>query len=605
MKPEFQSILVWGGFFCIAVLTILLGFVLPLLRRREAAILSEQKLMERESQHRSIIQTAMDGFWRVDHNGRLLEVNETYCRMSGYTEEELLSMKNTDLDVILTKEERKKNIQRLLFQNENRFESQHRRKDGTLFDAEISIQYWSRGKNQFVVFIRDITERKQAEKNLLLSHEKFLTVLDSIDATIYVADMKTHEILFMNKFMVESFGRDMIGEICWKSFRNESGPCSHCTNDRLINKDGKPAGVCVWENKNPVTGKFYINYDRAIEWMDGRLVRLQVATDITDRRQMEEALVAANANLEQRVEERTQELQDQLVAKDQALTELAAAQNSLVEMSRAAGMAEVATGVLHNVGNVLNSVNVSCNLIMNQVRESRIANLAKAADLMAQYQDNLGRFLTEDPRGRQIPAYLMSLSPVLKEEHQLILRESEALYQRIEHIREIVTMQQTYGRVSGVIETIAPEQLMEDTLKLNAEALARHEITTHRQYREVPPITVDKHQVLQILLNLVNNAKYACAGMEKEKIITLRIFPSGPDRLSMQVSDNGAGILPENLTRIFQHGFTTRKTGHGFGLHSGAIAAIGLGGRLTGHSEGLGLGATFTLELPFYSGEKA
>ena len=194
---------------------------------------------------------------------------------------------------------------------------------------------------------------------------------------------------------------------------------------------------------------------------------------------------------------------------------------------------------------------------------------------------------------------------MLIEEQQLILKETEALHQRIAHIKEIVTMQQTYGRVSGVLETIAPEQLMEDALKLNADALARHEISVLRQYQEVPPIKVDKHQVLQILLNIVNNAKYACAGMGKEKIITLGIFSSDDHRIHIQVSDNGTGILPENLTRIFQHGFTTRKTGHGFGLHSGAIAAKGMGGSLTAHSDGPGLGATFTLELPFHSGDTA
>jgi len=308
--------------------------------------------------------------------------------------------------------------------------------------------------------------------------------------------------------------------------------------------------------------------------------------------------------LEQKVLDRTRELESQVAAKERALADLASAQGALLEMSRAEGMAEVATGVLHNVGNVLNSVNVSCNLIMNQVRESRMGNVAKVADLIAGSGEELGQFLADDPRGRQIPASLSSLSSVLKEEQELILRESEALHQRIGHIKEIVTMQQAYGRVSGVLETISPEQLMEDTLKLSAGALVRHEILVQRQYREVPSITVDKHKVLQILLNLINNAKYACAESTGEKIIVLRIFSSGPHQVSMQVSDNGMGILSENLTRIFQHGFTTRRSGHGFGLHSGAIAAKALGGSLTAHSEGPGLGATFTLELPILSGDK-
>jgi len=139
-----------------------------------------------------------------------------------------------------------------------------------------------------------IDKRIRAEEALHSSHESFLTVLDGIDATIYVADMETHEILFMNKHMIEAFGRDMTGELCWDAFRKESEPCRHCTNDQLIDDNGKPAGVCVWHGKNPITGKWYINYDRAIEWTDERLVRLQIATDITDLKRMEEELRQAH-----------------------------------------------------------------------------------------------------------------------------------------------------------------------------------------------------------------------------------------------------------------------------------------------------------------------
>ena len=136
--------------------------------------------------------------------------------------------------------------------------------------------------------------RKRAEETLRASHERFLTVLDSIDATIYVAEIETYEILFMNKNMKKNFGRDMTGEICWKVFRGESKPCRQCPNNQLIDKNGKPAGVYVWQDRNPITGKWYINYDRAIEWTDGRLVRIQIATDITDFKSMEEELRQAH-----------------------------------------------------------------------------------------------------------------------------------------------------------------------------------------------------------------------------------------------------------------------------------------------------------------------
>ena len=324
----------------------------------------------------------------------------------------------------------------------------------------------------------------------------------------------------------------------------------------------------------------------------------------TNSRQLsQKELLEAKATLEHRVDERTRELQNQVRAKEKALSELAEAQSSLLEMSRAAGMAEVATGVLHNVGNVLNSVNVSCTLIRDQLKESRIGNVSKVAALLAEHEGDLGRFLSDEPRGRQIPAYLVSLGSALEEEHRTLSEEAESLHERMEHIKEIVTMQQSYGHVLGVKETLAPEQLMEDALRLNSGALARHNVTVRREYEPVAPITVDKHKVLQILLNLIDNAKYACeANDDRKKIITLRIFLSGPDRLRMEVTDNGMGIAPENLNRIFQHGFTTRRTGHGFGLHSGALAAKELGGSLTVDSDGPGLGATFTLELPIEPG---
>jgi signal transduction histidine kinase len=265
-------------------------------------------------------------------------------------------------------------------------------------------------------------------------------------------------------------------------------------------------------------------------------------------------------------------------------------------------MAEVATGVLHNVGNVLNSVNVSCTLLIEQISQSRAENVSKVADLLAEQEDDLAVFFGENPRGRQVPAYLASLAAALKEERRAMLYESESLRERIDHIKEVVSMQQSYGRVSGVKETLRPALLMEDALKLNVDALARHGIEIVKQYEMVPSITVDKNKVLQILLNLIANAKYACMENLGEKTVTLRILSNGADRIRMQVSDNGKGIPPENLDRIFQHGFTTRKSGHGFGLHSGALAARDLDGSLNAYSQGPGLGATFTLELPCQTG---
>jgi signal transduction histidine kinase len=296
------------------------------------------------------------------------------------------------------------------------------------------------------------------------------------------------------------------------------------------------------------------------------------------------ALQTARDHLEKRVEERTLELEN--------------IHKQLVEASRLGGMAEIATNVLHNVGNVLNSVNVSASLIVDSVKKSKTSSLAKVVRLLQEHRPDLGTFITSDPRGKQVPDYLAELSEYLLADQMATLREMESLRGNIEHINEIVAMQQRYATVSGVKEIVDITDLLEDSLRINGGALSRHKVAVIRQFENVPPMNIEKHKILQVLVNLVRNAEYACRESDRaDKRLTLRVA-NGDGRVKISVIDNGIGIPPENLTRIFNHGFTTRKDGHGFGLHSGALAAKEMGGSLTVHSDGSGRGAAFTLELP-------
>jgi len=277
---------------------------------------------------------------------------------------------------------------------------------------------------------------------------------------------------------------------------------------------------------------------------------------------------------------------------------LAKAQKDLMEASRLAGMAEVATGVLHNIGNVLNSINVAAAHVAETLQKSKLANLAKVAGLFREHSANLPQFLTADPKGRQIPGYLVDLSGHLTSENAALSEKMAALRKNLEHVKEIVSMQQGYAKVSGVTEAIDVAELVEDALRINANALTRHRIEVVRDYQTQLTVSIDKHKAMQILVNLISNAKYACAGStEARKRLTLKIA-NADERVKISVSDNGIGIPRENLVRIFNHGFTTRPDGHGFGLHSGALAAREMGGALRVDSEGPGRGATFILELP-------
>jgi C4-dicarboxylate-specific signal transduction histidine kinase len=261
-------------------------------------------------------------------------------------------------------------------------------------------------------------------------------------------------------------------------------------------------------------------------------------------------------------------------------------------------MAEVATNVLHNVGNVLNSVNVSANVIAEQTEHSKVIGLARLSALVTEHQANLGAFLTNDPRGTRIPRYLAKLAEHLLAERDFALKEIASLRNQIEHIKSIVAMQQSLSRVSGIKEAANVVDLMEDALRMNGTSLQRHGIEVVRDYADVPALNTEKHKILQILVNLVRNAKDSCkSAARQDKNITLRVA-NGAGGIKVSVIDNGLGIAPENMTRIFAHGFTTKKDGHGFGLHSGALAARDLGGSLTAHSDGVDRGAAFTLELP-------
>jgi len=285
--------------------------------------------------------------------------------------------------------------------------------------------------------------------------------------------------------------------------------------------------------------------------------------------------------------------------RNRAEASLATAHRELVETSRKAGMAEVATGVLHNVGNVLNSVNVSAGLVLEKLRRSKASKVSKAANLLVERNGKLAEYLTQDPNGQKLPGYMAKLGTHLIEENADLLSEVDQLSRNIEHIKEVVAMQQSYAKVSGVFEDLPLERLVEDAIAMNIGACERHGVTLERRFSPAPPVHVDRHRVLQILINLIRNAKYALDDSKRtDKRLTISIEPAGETSVRVMFADNGIGIPQENLTRIFGHGFTTRRDGHGFGLHSGANAAKEMDGSLSAHSDGLGHGATFTLELP-------
>lgn len=291
---------------------------------------------------------------------------------------------------------------------------------------------------------------------------------------------------------------------------------------------------------------------------------------------------------------------EEALRENEQITEaLRETQGQLVATAREAGRAEIATNVLHNVGNVLNSVNVSASVISTTLQRSRLPGLPRALQLVREHEDDLGRFFSGDPKGRLLPDYLDAVAQALASEQAAMGEEVVRLIKSVDHIKDIVSTQQTHAAGHQVIEPVHPSELAEDALRMQGSALARHQVAVVRHFEPIPPVPLDRGRVLQILVNLISNAKAAMSTASTAgQQLTLRIERPAADRLRFVVEDQGEGISAGNLTRIFSHGFTTRRNGHGFGLHSSALAARELGGALTVVSEGVGKGATFTLELP-------
>ncbi|QDS95621.1 Blue-light-activated protein [Roseimaritima multifibrata] len=291
-------------------------------------------------------------------------------------------------------------------------------------------------------------------------------------------------------------------------------------------------------------------------------------------------------------------IESDITERKQAEVEKSILSSKLLKVSRQAGMAEVATGVLHNVGNVLNSVNVSANLLLDTLQRSRALTFRKAADLILDHEGDLARFFGEDPRGQAIPAFLKELAASLQKDRTLCQGELRSLMGNVEHIKEIVSMQQSLACTGGNLERLDLTAVVEDALKIDSVAMERHRMRVERQFDLVPYVCADRHKVVQVLVNLVSNARHAMEKVPEENRVVTVAITGDEKEVRVMVSDRGVGIPVEHLTKIFSHGFTTRKEGHGFGLHSSALACQEMGGALEAHSEGVGRGATFSLRIP-------
>ena len=410
----------------------------------------------------------------------------------------------------------------------------------------------------------EINERMQAQKALLESHLRFLTVLNSIDADVYVSDLKTHEILFMNEHMCNGFGADFVGEICWKAFRNEPKPCGHCTNEILLDSNGQPTGVHIWEDQNPITKKWYTNYNRAIKWDDNRYVRLQVGTDITESKKAEQALRKAHDELEKRVDDRTIELAN---AKEQAETANKAKSEFLANMSH-----ELRTPLNHIIG--------FTELVLDK----------NFGDLNEAQEDYLSDVYQSSRHLLSLINDILDLSKIEVGQHKLNFAD---LNLRI---------------------------ILQNSLSMIKERALRRNIKISSHLNGIPDkIFADERSLKQILYNLLSNAiKFTpdrgkitleaklADGKCLSSCETQKILVDNDKRsfIFISIKDNGIGLKADNLVRIFSpfeqvdNSISRKFEGTGLGLSISRQLVEMHGGKIWAESHGERKGSMFNFILP-------
>ncbi|TKS60731.1 MAG: hypothetical protein EWM72_01036 [Nitrospira sp.] len=441
-----------------------------------------------------------------------------------------------------------------------------------------------------------------------------VVMIDTRDFVVLVNDAFCQAV---GKSVTSLIGSDL-STLSWKSAASSATVLVHPWTEAIMDKQPRNDTPLLLSLPDGESRKFIVNTMPIID--DGSTVRGALVSfhDVTELNRANSQLKEANSELEStrvQILQKNQELETtntslhvEINERKKAQAERETLHHQLMQASRQAGMADVASSVLHNVGNVLNSINVSTDTLLKTLKKPMVGDVCRIASMFHEHQDGLEAFLTQDPKGKQIPSYLGIVAESLSGSHQTIQSELDSLVKKVEHIKQVIQSQQDIAHQGNVCEATAVEDLIEQALMMVMPEPEKYRIQVAREYSHVPTIMTDRHQVLQILVNLITNAKNAMVeypGSSHRLTMRVGVPADRKEFVRFEVTDTGGGIKAENLSRLFAQGFTTRKAGHGLGLHSAAICAKNLGGALQAHSAGEGRGATFAFDLPLTLAEAA
>ncbi|MDP8208124.1 MAG: PAS domain S-box protein [Candidatus Electryonea clarkiae] len=424
--------------------------------------------------------------------------------------------------------------------------------------------------------IADIERRELVEEHLMESEERYRSIFENATMGIFRSHPDGH-ILTANNSAATILGykdsQDVIENITNLSEQVYADSRDRDMILKMMQKRGEATRELLFKRKDGTQISVKLNIwavmdnESKLRFIEGFI------EDITDRKQIEK--------------------------------ELSDTQKKLLESAHSAGMAEIATSVLYNVGNALNGATTSTSVLRKTLKESRVSQLSKLSEVVIQHEDNFADFAANNPQGKKLPKFLGQLGEVITSEWKRLKDQTITLDKSHDHIRQIIALQQNYAGVDGVMERVILPELVNDAVQLFGASFERHHIKFNIESQEnLEAVAISKHRVLQIMINLLKNARDAVKEVT-EKVREITVWVDYEDDVAtIRVADNGSGIAAENLEKIFGYGFTTKEDGHGYGLHGCANSAREMGGSLTAKSNGLGKGATFILTLPIEIDEK-
>ena len=415
----------------------------------------------------------------------------------------------------------------------------------------------------FVAIQAEITERHERKRALELLTERFDMATHAARIGMYEFSSQSDEV-WWSKMMWEIFGQDRLtfrpSSAGWLDLVHPDDRDHVRTNDGSLGR-GRTAASLHYRIVRPDAT---IRHVQSIASTDDGVVVTGALLDVTERVDGEE--------------------------RERIL------QQRLRESSRHAGMAEIATGVLHNVGNVLNSLGIANTAARRDLRQLPVDRLEQAASSVCDNRSTLASYLTLDERGKYLPDYLAAASAQMARNVTSVQAELDTIEQLLDHLRDIVSAQQVLAHVGGLRELVDLQELAESALLVRGSDLARIKVV--RQFEDLPLVLTDRHKLLQILVNLISNAGDAVRSHSPEAGEIIVQIAREQDDAVIVVHDTGIGMSAETLSRLWQFGFTTKLGGHGFGLHTSANAAHEIGATLSAESEGLGRGSRFIIRLP-------